>query len=479
MSISPAPTGAAGASNSTTRFSTRSRSRPRPPSSSSSWSSDYPHEKKLPDELKAQNAKLAKKYNIHGYPSILLIDAEGEQVAAIVGYRAGGPEKYMETLAKLLKLHDSVVEMLAALPKADGLDRAKLLDRLIDATTELGSGADKQEGWTKEIVALDPDNKAGLKIKYEFRQSMAEVTRLMRAGKLAEAREEIAKAVALPGLSGEQKQDAYYTEAQLLQRTEGGPALIAAMKKALDAAPDGPKASQIKASIERLEATVEAEKAALKLKAQLENIEAERLKVLDETIQAYTKANYRVGGKDERQLVQEWMQEAIRLDPDNAAGMKAKYEYLSLYLEGQNLLQSGKAKEAVAVIEKALALPDITPDQTSRAVLLKCNCFMRQKDYQGLLACAKKAQDGAKGMSAAIFKYYVQQAERAMQRQKEGKEPDGAATMIAPMLPPWQRTRCLRQRSSRRRPTPTKVPRRTSPRRAIPTTCPAARSKTC
>ena len=165
----------------------------------------------------------------------------------------------------------------------------------------------------------------------------------------------------MPGLSGEQKQDAYYTEAQLLQaRRVDRP--YCGDEKGPRRRPRRPESVADQGLYRRLEATVEAEKAALKLKAQLENIEAERLKVLDETIQAYTKANYRVGGKDERQLVQEWMQEAIRLDPDNAAGMKAKYEYLSLYLEGQNLLQSGKAKEAVAVIEKALALPDITPD---------------------------------------------------------------------------------------------------------------------
>ena len=29
-------------------------------------------------------------------------------------------------------------------------------------------------GWRKEIIALDPDNKAGLKVKYEFPQTLAE-----------------------------------------------------------------------------------------------------------------------------------------------------------------------------------------------------------------------------------------------------------------------------------------------------------------
>ncbi len=104
---------------------------------------DFPHEKKLPDELKAQNDKLAKKYKIHGYPSVLLLDPDGKLVAALVGFRAGGPEKYVENLSKLLKLHDDVVQMETQLAKAEGVNRAKLLDRLIDAMTELNNDSEK------------------------------------------------------------------------------------------------------------------------------------------------------------------------------------------------------------------------------------------------------------------------------------------------------------------------------------------------
>ena len=33
--------------------------------------------RKLPDDLKAQNKKLAKEYKVHGFPTVLLLDAEG------------------------------------------------------------------------------------------------------------------------------------------------------------------------------------------------------------------------------------------------------------------------------------------------------------------------------------------------------------------------------------------------------------------
>ncbi len=355
---------------------------------------DYPHEKKLPDELKAQNEKLKNTYKIHGYPTILLLDAEGEEVAALVGYRASSPEKYMESLAKLVKLHDRFVEMQGELAKAEGLDRAKLLDRMIDVAAELGKDGEKTQPWMKEIITLDSENKAGLKLKYEVRLAMDEATRLMRLGKFAGARAEIEKVLAMPDLTSQQKQDALYAEAQLSQRTQKDlPAVVAAMQQALDAAPDGSKAAQIKATITYLATMVKNEETAVKAKTELDKAEGpDRLKLLDDAIQAYTKANYRIGGTDQTKAAQEWMQEAVRLDADNKAGLKSKYGYLALYLQAQTLYRTGKLKEAVAALDKAVALSDITPENVSSAMLLKCNCLLRQKDYQGAIDCAKKGR---------------------------------------------------------------------------------------
>ena len=61
---------------------------------------DFPRSKTLAPELKAKNDALAKKYNIQGFPTILLLDAQGE-VYAQTGYQAGGPESYLKHLAQL------------------------------------------------------------------------------------------------------------------------------------------------------------------------------------------------------------------------------------------------------------------------------------------------------------------------------------------------------------------------------------------
>ncbi len=63
---------------------------------------DYPRKKEQPAELKKQNEGLAETYAIRGFPTILLLDAAGKELAR-TGYRAGGAEAYVEHLKQLLK----------------------------------------------------------------------------------------------------------------------------------------------------------------------------------------------------------------------------------------------------------------------------------------------------------------------------------------------------------------------------------------
>ena len=393
---------------------------------------DFPHEKQLPDELKAQNAKLAKQYKIRGYPTILLLDPAGE-VLAQTGYQAGGPEKYVKHLDNLIVLHESVVKLQGELAKAEGLDRAKLLDRLIEANTELRTGDEQIGGWTKEIIALDSDNKAGLKGKYEVRQLMAEIAKLMQTRKYDEAKETIEKVLALPGLTATQKQDAFVSEANLAMIKMDHPACLAALNKAIEAAPESSKAAMLKSSIAQIEQMIKNEEEAAKLKSELAKAEGpDRLKLLDETLAAYAKAGNRIDGKDQSADAAKWMDEVIKLDVDNKAGLKAKYEYQSYLNAAQKLYASRKPKEAQAIYEKALAVTGLTPQQIARATYMKCNCLILQKEYQAAIDCAKSAQENATGTDAALLKFIVQQAEKAQKAQKPGN--DAASAPVSPTI---------------------------------------------
>jgi len=62
---------------------------------------DFPMRKELPEALREQNEKLRERFQIRGFPTILLLDAEGEELAR-TGYQAGGPDNYIKHLQELL-----------------------------------------------------------------------------------------------------------------------------------------------------------------------------------------------------------------------------------------------------------------------------------------------------------------------------------------------------------------------------------------
>ncbi len=67
---------------------------------------DTPHRSKLPEEIAKRNEKLKKKYQIKGFPTILLIDGKGNEIAR-TGYKPGGAPKYVRHLREIGKLDES------------------------------------------------------------------------------------------------------------------------------------------------------------------------------------------------------------------------------------------------------------------------------------------------------------------------------------------------------------------------------------
>jgi protein disulfide-isomerase len=63
---------------------------------------DFPRSGNQTDQEKAQNEALAKKYQIQGFPSILLLDKTGKTIGQ-TGYQAGGAAAYVEHLKTFIK----------------------------------------------------------------------------------------------------------------------------------------------------------------------------------------------------------------------------------------------------------------------------------------------------------------------------------------------------------------------------------------
>jgi thioredoxin-related protein len=63
---------------------------------------DFPRQSQLPKKTSAQNKELAKTYGIRGFPTVVLVDADGKEIAR-TGYQEGGGDAYVSHLKDLLK----------------------------------------------------------------------------------------------------------------------------------------------------------------------------------------------------------------------------------------------------------------------------------------------------------------------------------------------------------------------------------------
>ena len=62
---------------------------------------DFPHQKEQPPAERKRNKELAEAYQIEGFPTVLLLNPQGKEIAR-TGYLEGGAAKYVKSLEKLV-----------------------------------------------------------------------------------------------------------------------------------------------------------------------------------------------------------------------------------------------------------------------------------------------------------------------------------------------------------------------------------------
>lgn len=65
---------------------------------------DLPQSKPQSAEEKAQNEELVKKFNVEGFPTIVLLGADGKEIARQGGYLPGGPAAMIDWIKSSAKL---------------------------------------------------------------------------------------------------------------------------------------------------------------------------------------------------------------------------------------------------------------------------------------------------------------------------------------------------------------------------------------
>jgi thioredoxin-related protein len=64
---------------------------------------DFPRAKAQPPEVRKQNRELAQQYEVVGFPTIVVLDSDGQKLWQYDGYFPGGPEAFIAELQKLRK----------------------------------------------------------------------------------------------------------------------------------------------------------------------------------------------------------------------------------------------------------------------------------------------------------------------------------------------------------------------------------------
>jgi protein disulfide-isomerase len=100
---------------------------------------DYPRKGNANADIVAQNAELLKKYSVHGYPTLILINPQEQQIG-ITGYRPGGGQDYADHLLKMVNEYSDYKNKMSRLDNTEY--NGKDLKRLYQQSQELGLKAD-------------------------------------------------------------------------------------------------------------------------------------------------------------------------------------------------------------------------------------------------------------------------------------------------------------------------------------------------
>lgn len=116
---------------------------------------DSPRDKTLvPEEIAARNKELCKQYKIEGYPTYVILSADGEEIGRLSASREYTPETFIKDYEKvLIKLR--LEELLTAEVYADYLATKKEIDAIIEkADKETEAYRQRMKGYQAEVSKL-------------------------------------------------------------------------------------------------------------------------------------------------------------------------------------------------------------------------------------------------------------------------------------------------------------------------------------
>ncbi len=214
---------------------------------------DFPKYKELPEGEREKNERLAMKYEVEGYPTIILADAKGRAYGK-TGYSGGGADYFVNHIQQFVLVKEKRDEILAKAKKAEGVEKAKLLDQAIEfiEDQQVLYGYEDLMG---QIILADANNEAGLKQEYDIRKSIDKARQFAIEDKVDKSMKELDSVLQKYNETGPQKQDVYVMKALIFQYQKDTNKMISALKTAHEADPDSEWGKQIKKFLDKQQQT--------------------------------------------------------------------------------------------------------------------------------------------------------------------------------------------------------------------------------
>ena len=222
---------------------------------------DFPRSKPQEDATRRQNSSLQSRYQIQGYPTMLLTDAAG-QVYAKAGYddvlAARGPEAYAAHLMQMRSIREHRDAAFAQAEAASGVERARALDRGLDAVgPELAAAF--YVNVMRDVVALDPNDEAGLRTKYQqllnrqlLEEELNHAVQRLQSGELREGLDDIAAMIERYQPEGDMLQTLELVRAQAFALLNESDAARSAFERSIAAAPGSPAVRDIRQMMDQI-----------------------------------------------------------------------------------------------------------------------------------------------------------------------------------------------------------------------------------
>ncbi len=358
---------------------------------------DFPRRVQQSAALKAQNRKLMRKYGVRGFPTVILADARGNEYAR-TGYRRGGAEKYIANLDKL-RSKKTIVSNTAttgdkgqAAAKQDNdlwtqdyrkaLKKAKAegKDLLVDFTGSDWCGWCKK--LEKEVFSQDAFVKNAPKyfvlVRLDFPRDKSKITPAIQ-----EQNKALAKKFGIAGYPS-----VYLVDASGKPYAQTGYAKGGAEK-------------YMQSLLKLREVRVKRDEYLKKANTAKNISMVRKAQLLDK---ALADISPELLGKFYKTQVNQ----IIRLDANNKAGLKSKYELFNLKSKIRLYMRKRSYAMAIATIDKILKEFKLDGQGIQDMYFLRSEAQFYSKDKPGAKASLEKALQAApKGNKAELIKSII------------------------------------------------------------------------